>query len=101
MTEIRRGLGDRRGPDISDPLLTHQDARQARGTHEIDAAASAVEIAGTTYFAAVIEPGTLVDLIDRRNIHRVGIVDEVEEVFSRADLTTFTADVSLRLEVQP
>lgn len=96
--EIYRGLGDRPGDEISDPLLVHENAIQARGTYAIDAATTSIEVVGQTYFAGIPLPGILIDLVDHRGRTRKGMLDAVEITLTRSDLTTFAADTSLTIE---
>jgi hypothetical protein len=99
-TTVRRGLGDRPGPEISDPLLTHEQARLARGRYQLDvdcASRRILRCAG--YYTEAYEPGMLVEVTDRRGVRRRGMVDEVEDVLTRGDERTFTADTSLVIEV--
>ncbi len=96
---VYRGAGDKPGADVSDPLLCHRDAIRARGTHEIDAAATAVEVSAESFFAGRLpRPGELLDLVDEKGRTRRGILDSCEIVLTRSDLTTFTADCNLVIE---
>lgn len=99
--EIFRGNGDRPGPEITDPLLTHETAIEARGTHELDASTSAVEVSGDGFYNGTMPvPGTLVALVTDKGARRIGMIDDVELVLTRSDLETFTADCNIRIEAE-
>ena len=100
-TTVIRGLGDKPGDDISDPLLTHEVARIARGEYALDSNAPANEISGQGYYIGYIEPGTIVDIVDRQGRVRKAVVDRCQVRFSRSGEKTFTADTNLTLEAEP
>lgn len=99
--EISRGAGDRPGPDISDPLLTHPDAIRARGTHELDAATSGTTVRVDGHFTGRIPaPGEMREFVDDKGRRRRGMIDEVEVILTRSDLSTFAADCNLTIEAE-
>lgn len=98
---IYRDAGDRPGDEISDALLTNDDAIRARGTYELDNAESGTLITGEGFFTGRIPtPGDLYDVVDKKGRHRKGVLDDVEVVLTRSDLQAFTADVSLTIEAE-
>lgn len=98
-TERFRGLGDRPGPEISDPLLTHEIAREARGDYDLDAnISSRLEIRGNSYYTEIYSVGILVEISNRQGVQRRGLVDEIDDVWTRSDERTFTADTNLKIE---
>ncbi|MBF0182600.1 MAG: hypothetical protein HQM03_21505, partial [Magnetococcales bacterium] len=60
----QRGDGAFRGPDISDPLLTSDEAKRARGRAEIDAGESLQEVFLTCLHRPGFMPGQLVEVHD-------------------------------------
>lgn len=61
---VQRGLGDRQGPDIAEPLITTIPAAIARGTYEINASTSVDVVSLRTSYRASVELGHLVEVHD-------------------------------------
>lgn len=61
---VQRGLGDKPGPDISDPLLSTVPAAIARGTYEIDSAISVYIVSQRSGFRVGVKLGELVEIHD-------------------------------------
>ena len=60
----QRGDGAFRGEDISDPLLTTDDAKRSRGRAEIDAGESLQEVSLVCLHRVGLMPGQLVEVHD-------------------------------------
>ena len=100
-TPARRGLGDRPGGDISDPLLTHEQARLDRGRYALDVnCCSRMQVRGSGYYSEDLDPGMLVQVANRQGVQRRGLVDEVEDVLTRTDEQSFTADTNIVIEAE-
>jgi len=61
---VQRGLGDKQGPDITDPLLSSIPVALARGTQEIDSSTSVDNIVLTTTYRSGVELGQLAEVHD-------------------------------------
>lgn len=100
-TEVKRGLGERPGADVSSPLLTHERARLARGAYLLDSnQGGALRVEGQGYYIGLPAPGLLVQLSLRGERRLRGILDESEVVFDRVGVDSFTADTNLTLEME-
>ena len=96
---VKRGLGDRPGPDISAPLLTSDAVRVARGTAELDKnGTDRVMVSINGGHIGFIAPCTFVQVNDAEYGSYRGVVDQCTETFRRTSLTEFTADTDLVVE---
>ena len=61
---VVRGLGDKSGPDIADPLLSELSVALERGRVEIDAATLARSVQVSSNFRPGLRPGVLIEVLD-------------------------------------
>ena len=61
---VQRGLGDKPGPDIVDPLLSTIPAALARGTHEINASTSVDVVTLRTVYRPNVSTGGFCEVHD-------------------------------------
>lgn len=61
--QVQRVPADRPGPDISDPLITSENAARERGRNEIDYACShRQKVSGSGDLQQFLQPGALVEV---------------------------------------
>ena len=95
---VKRGAGDRPGPDISDPLITSEQVAIARGTAEIDKNSTdraMVSITGPCI--GWIQPCVLVDAIESEGVYR-GVVNRSAITFDISNDGKFSAGMDLEIE---
>lgn len=95
---VKRGLGDRPGPDISDPLITSEQVAVDRGTAEIDKNSTDRAMVPTTGpFIGWIPPCSLVNVTEMEGSWR-GVVNRCALTFDIGMDGQFTARTDLEIE---
>jgi hypothetical protein len=61
---VQRGAGDKRGPDITDPLITELSVALSRGQVEVDKTALSRSVQMSARFRPGLECGQLVQVVD-------------------------------------
>jgi len=61
---VVRGEGDKRGPDIADPMLSEISVATERGRVEIDASTPARSVQVSANFRPGIKAGQLIEVLD-------------------------------------
>lgn len=94
---VQRAPGDKQGPDITDPLLTSDQAAVERGRNEIDAQCSnRSTVSCTGPHRLFVRPGLIVEYQGLRETWR-GMVRRCALTVTR-DGDSFSADRSLEIE---
>lgn len=94
---VQREPADKQGPDITDPLLTAENAALERGRNEIDHNSTARIIESITGpYRRFVAPGSLAKFHGRRGYWK-GMVTRCAITLNR-NAETFTAECALEME---
>ena len=95
---VKRGLGDKQGPDITDALITSVPVALARGATEINTACSDRKILSlSTSLLPLTMPGGLVRMTTYKGV-RVGKLKSMTKEYSLSE-SEFTASCTINVEV--
>lgn len=97
---VKRGLGDRPGPDIVDPLIRSDGGARERGQGEIDENGYDAMLVRTNGYLSddQIEPGAVVECVDIEQAAYRGYVERSAIVIEKTG-ETFVATQAFEIEV--